>query len=403
MSERTRGLRGLAALAGASIIALLALSGTAAGQSFSDAHPAAHVHADRHPAAAHVHATQWDPSAPSVAAAPAAAHYPVVLNEMSITTGWIFVPAGPVVLDIRNTGAVTHELVVIRTDTPPNQLPKRATDPSKVSEDGSIGEAEDIAPGASASLPLYLWPGKYVLICNKPGHYAAGMRTGFIAASYVGVTLKETSITLDRSGVPAGPVVFSVTNAGAVDHELVVLKTDVAADKIPARVGDPSKVSETGSVGEVEDVIAGRFSGGLLTLDAGNYVLICNKPGHYAAGMRVALTVTPSTVNVTLNEMTIQLDQPSLPASLVRFAITNAGTVLHELVVLKTDVAEDKIPANPAKPGQVRETGSVGEAEDIAPGASSRLDLTLSAGHYVLICNKPGHYAAGMHATLTVQ
>lgn len=224
-------------------------------------------------------------------AQPGGGHYPILLTEMSINAGYAFFPAGQVTFDVKNAGTVTHELVVIRTDVVPSAIPLRATDKTKADETGSLGELEDLAPGATASLTLDLKPGRYALICNEPGHFAAGMRAGFTAATFVGVTLKEMLIGLDSAVVPAGPVVFSASNAGTTTHELVVLKTELAADKIPARATDPTKADETGDVGEIEDIDAARFSGGVFDLAAGKYVLICNEPGHYAAGMRIAFTV----------------------------------------------------------------------------------------------------------------
>ena len=53
--------------------------------------------------------------------------------------------------------------------------------------------------------------------------------------------------------------------------------------------------------------------------------------------------------------------------------------------------------------GRASEKGAVGGVEDIAGGRSKKLSLNLSKGHYVLICNLPGHYAAGMRADLTVK
>ena len=45
----------------------------------------------------------------------------------------------------------------------------------------------------------------------------------------------------------------------------------------------------------------------------------------------------------------------------------------------------------------------IGEAEDIAPSTSADpLTLTLPAGHYVIICNLPGHYQQGMNVGLKV-
>ena len=107
----------------------------------------------------------------------------------------------------------------------------------------------------------------------------------------VRVTLTEMKITLDRASVPAGPVTFDVTNSGTVEHELVVLHTDAAEDKIPADTEEPGKMDETGNLGETGEVPAGKSKSFTVTLPAGSYVLMCNEVGHYAAGMHLAFTV----------------------------------------------------------------------------------------------------------------
>lgn len=219
-------------------------------------------------------------------------HYPMILSEMKITTGYGYVPAGKVTFDITNVGATTHEVVFLRTDADPGSLAYRPTDPSRVVETGSIGEASDIAPGATTSITLDFAPGRYVLVCNEPEHYHAGMRVELIAATFLSVALTDPmSIGLSQTTVPAGPVVVEATNAGAIMHEVVFLKTDLAVDKIPLDATDATKADESLSVGEVGDVDAGRFSGNEVDLTPGHYVLICNEPGHYAAGMRAVLTV----------------------------------------------------------------------------------------------------------------
>lgn len=46
---------------------------------------------------------------------------------------------------------------------------------------------------------------------------------------------------------------------------------------------------------------------------------------------------------------------------------------------------------------------TIGEVEeDIVPGKRKRLSFKLTPGHDALICNKPGHYEAGMHTALVV-
>jgi uncharacterized cupredoxin-like copper-binding protein len=41
------------------------------------------------------------------------------------------------------------------------------------------GEVADLQPNMSKSLELILAPGAYLLICNLPGHYGAGMAAPF--------------------------------------------------------------------------------------------------------------------------------------------------------------------------------------------------------------------------------
>ncbi|MEV6160217.1 plastocyanin/azurin family copper-binding protein [Nonomuraea sp. NPDC052129] len=38
----------------------------------------------------------------------------------------------------------------------------------------------------------------------------------------------------------------------------------------------------------------------------------------------------------------------------------------------------------------------------MAPGSAGWVTLTLHPGRYELLCNFPGHYAAGMHAAFDV-
>ena len=83
------------------------------------------------------------------------------------------------------------------------------------------------------------------------------------------VTLGDTrgaagpmSLTVSPSTAPAGDVTFVVKNTGTIEHEAVVLKTNVAYNKLPVNNGgDPpapvktgaDKVSEDTNIGETGD------------------------------------------------------------------------------------------------------------------------------------------------------
>jgi hypothetical protein len=80
-------------------------------------------------------------------------------------------------------------------------------------------------------------------------------------------------------------------------QEFAVIRTDLAPDALPT--GQDGSVEEEGEgmevVGEIEDIPVGETQDLTVSLDAGNYVLICNivESGevHYASGMRTAFTV----------------------------------------------------------------------------------------------------------------
>jgi hypothetical protein len=121
-------------------------------------------------------------------------------------------------------------------------------------------------------------------------------------ASAVNVTLREFSVTPDQSSVPPGTVTFHVTNSGTVDHEFLVIKTDLAPDRLPTEGNGSYAEDGTGTrlVDEIDDVAPGQSRDLAMALDAGNYVLICNMVmtdssgsvvAHYARGMRTAFRV----------------------------------------------------------------------------------------------------------------
>jgi uncharacterized cupredoxin-like copper-binding protein len=102
-----------------------------------------------------------------------------------------------------------------------------------------------------------------------------------------GATLKEYSITPRPSEVAAGRVTFKVHNAGAINHEFVVLRTNKKASQLLK--GD--EADEAGNVGEIGDLQPGQTKTLSLNLKAGHYALICNLAGHYRAGQHADLSV----------------------------------------------------------------------------------------------------------------
>jgi uncharacterized cupredoxin-like copper-binding protein len=96
---------------------------------------------------------------------------------MTVTASPAVVPAGEVTFVATNKSADTvHEMILIKVADAGKQLPYVANE-SRVDEDaaGHLGEVAELDPGTSGSLSMKLDPGTYMLFCNVPGHYMAGM------------------------------------------------------------------------------------------------------------------------------------------------------------------------------------------------------------------------------------
>jgi uncharacterized cupredoxin-like copper-binding protein len=106
------------------------------------------------------------------------------LNDTAIQVSPATLPAGTITFHIANASATElHEFVIIRTDLNADQLPLGADGDVEEDKLNSPGEKGDIAAGQSGDLTIALPAGRYMFICNQPGHYKAGMHTVFTVTS----------------------------------------------------------------------------------------------------------------------------------------------------------------------------------------------------------------------------
>ena len=96
-------------------------------------------------------------------------------SEYAMTPSSTEVSAGTVTFEVKNEGALVHEMVVIKTDKGAANL---GTD-GEADESGAVGEVADLPIGESETLELDLEAGKYALVCNVPGHYEEHMYADF--------------------------------------------------------------------------------------------------------------------------------------------------------------------------------------------------------------------------------
>jgi uncharacterized cupredoxin-like copper-binding protein len=125
-----------------------------------------------------------------------------------------------------------------------------------------------------------------------------------------------------------------------------------------------------------------------------------------AAAVAIALGVSSSGAVTVRPLVAVQVDEFSVfpqtqgaPAGRVRFVVTNIGRIEHEFVVIKTT----KPAGNLLKGKEANETGAVGELDGVKAGNARVLVLTMTRGHYALICNLPGHYKTGQFADFYVR
>jgi len=110
--------------------------------------------------------------APTAAAPTAASDLTIQMSEFAFDPDDATAKAGTVKITAPNEGNVAHELVLLKTDADPAELPKEG---DEVDESTSVGEIADVEPGATKSQTFDLKPGKYVMVCALPGHYEGGM------------------------------------------------------------------------------------------------------------------------------------------------------------------------------------------------------------------------------------
>ena len=114
----------------------------------------------------------------------------IALNEWAVTPAVDEVSSGQLRFVVVNNGTRAHELIVVKSDLLPGELPSvdGRLDASRVNVEQTAATSR-VEPGATVALEFALSDGKYVLLCNliEPAgasgralsHYENGMYASF--------------------------------------------------------------------------------------------------------------------------------------------------------------------------------------------------------------------------------
>ncbi len=108
--------------------------------------------------------------------------------------------------------------------------------------------------------------------------------------------------------------------------------------------------------------------------------------------------VVGTVIGVNESEYTIRLNRRTAPGGEMKLILMNEGDIAHQFVVVKTELLAEDLPISDNSFADTQADGVelVYKQEAYPPGEEKELELTLDPGHYVFLCNLPGHYARGM-------
>ena len=119
----------------------------------------------------------------------------------------------------------------------------------------------------------------------------------------------------------------------------------------------------------------------------------------------VAITLQDPSGDSSLSGMVVKTDTPTVKAGRVTLqAVNQSKELVHEVLVVPAPPAGSELPYDTKKNTIIeKRVHSLGEISNLKPGARGKLTLNLKPGTYLLLCNQPGHYKAGMSTSLVVE
>jgi hypothetical protein len=276
---------------------------------------------------------------------------------------------------------------------------------------------------------------------ETPGETPAGT-PAVGTAGQLDITAVEFSFRGVPASQPGGLTTITLTNAGAEDHQAVIMKLNEGAtmdqfqSALEADESGVQAVALASGASGVNALVGGESGEVQYDLSEGTHVMLCFVSGedgipHVAKGMITSFEVTPAEgtpAEIPAPDSSMTLADFSFPDTAIAtgpqtIQVVNSGAQNHEVTVVK--LAEgftvDQLRAmfteeqpTPAPGETPEEQGpppftSAGGYGAIAPGDDGYMILDLEPGNYALLCFFPDpatgapHAALGMVGSLTVQ
>ena len=109
--------------------------------------------------------------------------------------------------------------------------------------------------------------------------------------------------------------------------------------------------------------------------------------------------------NMKMAKMGLNINPKVVAHGMVKFNVTNlASSQIHEVIVARVADKDQVLAYDESKNMVDEETvAALGSVKEIAPNKTASLTVELTPGKYLLYCNVPGHYMAGMWMLMDVQ
>jgi uncharacterized cupredoxin-like copper-binding protein len=123
-----------------------------------------------------------------------------------------------------------------------------------------------------------------------------------------------------------------------------------------------------------------------------------------SCGFLLSSCAPDPTMRIALYSYQISIDQAQFEAGPITLYITNYSEKQpHEIALFRTDTPAEFLPRTLVDTVNAAMINPISSKVDVMPGITRKQSVNLSAGHYIILCNLPGHYDQGMYAEFDVK